>query len=81
MIIIDLLPNFPPGVEVVVLPAPLVEGHPAVQEGAVVEGVGHLRGVGEEGVLQEGEGHLTKAVEENNIHDYNNLYKTNHTSV
>ncbi len=72
-----------------VLPAPLVEGvvvggHPAVQEGAVVEGVGHLRGVGEEGVLQEGEGHLTKAVEENNIHDYNNLlhlYKTNHTSV
>ncbi len=58
--------------EVVVLPAPLVEGavvggHPAVQEGVVVEEAGHLQGVGVEGVLQEGAGHLREAVEEINM--------------
>ncbi len=55
-----------------VLPAPLVEGavvegHPAVQEGVVVEGAGHLQGVGVEGVLREGEEHLAEAVEEINM--------------
>ena len=50
-----------------VLPAPLVEGavvegHPAVQEGVVVEGAGHLQGVG-----VEGEEHLAEAVEEINM--------------